>query len=223
MLGYRLLHPLIVLCASLVPFVLSGIEGRLLAPRRRRAALGALIAGFCLLGLAGSFRDPHVAVAMRPTRVLTAVRIGEWMRDNFPKGAVLATNTAGSIPYYSRLPVIDMMGLNDQTIARRRELPEGWKGIEKGDGRYVLSRRPDYIQLGSFLGSPAPLFLSDIELFESEEFHRRYQLLSFEIDPETTLRIWRRREQERAPLDAAERERTLRLARRQLERSAFRY
>lgn len=116
-----------------------------------------------------------------------------------------------------------MMGLNDETIARRRELPEGWKGIEKGDGRYVLSRRPDYIQLGSFLGSPAPLFLSDIELFASEEFHRRYQLVSFEIDPETTLRIWRRREQERAPLDAAERERTLRIARRQLERSAFRY
>jgi arabinofuranosyltransferase len=223
MLGYRLFHPLIVLCASLVPFVLAGISERLASPRLRSAALAALIAFFCLLSFAGSFRDPHVAVARRPTLVLTAVRIGEWMRDNLPKGAVLATNTAGSIPYSSRLPVIDMMGLNDETIAGRRELPEDWKGIEKGDGRYVLSRRPDYIQLGSFLGSPAPLFLSDIELFASEEFHRRYELVSFEIDPETTLRIWRRREQERAPLNAAERERTLRLARRQLERSAFRY
>jgi hypothetical protein len=223
MLGYRLFHPLIVLGASLAPFVLAGIPTRSLAPRRRSAALAALVVLFCLLELAADFRDPRVAVAMRPTLVLTGVRIGEWMRDNFPKGAVLATNTAGSIPYASRLPVIDMMGINDETIASRRELPEGWKGIEKGDGRYVLSRRPDYIQLGSFLGSPAPLFLSDIELFASEEFHRRYQLVSFEIDPETTLRIWRRREQESAPLDAAERKRIQRMARRQLERSAFRY
>jgi arabinofuranosyltransferase len=222
MLGYRLFHPLIVLCSSLVPFVLAGLAGWLPAPRRR-AALAALVAGFCLLGLAASFRDPHVAVATRPTLVGAAIRIGEWMREHLPSDAVLATNTAGSIPYYSRLPVIDMMGLNDETIASRRELPREWKGIEKGDGRYVLSRRPDYIQLGSFLGSPAPLFLSDIELFASEEFHRRYELLSFEIDPETTLRIWRRREHERAPLDAAERERILRIARRQLERSAFRY
>jgi arabinofuranosyltransferase len=223
MLGYRLFQPLIVLGASLVPYVSGGIVGRAAAPRRRSAALAALVAGFCLLNLAGSSRDPHVAVATRPTLVYAGVRIGQWMRANFSSDAVLATNTAGSIPYYSRLPVIDMMGLNDRTIARRRDLPKDWKGIEKGDGRYVLSRRPDYIQLGSFLGSPAPLFLSDIELFASEEFHRRYQLVSFQIDPETTLRIWRRREQERGPLDPGERERTLRIARRQLQLSAFRY
>ena len=222
MLGYRLFHPLIVLCASLVPFVLAG--NRRTAAARRRGAAGPRWsrASACSGSPAASAIRTSPSRRARPW-CYTAVRIGEWMRDNFPTGAVLATNTAGSIPYYSRLPVIDMMGLNDQTIARRRELPEGWKGIEKGDGRYVLSRRPDYIQLGSFLGSPAPLFLSDIELFASEEFHRRYQLVSFEIDPETTLRIWRRREHERAPLDAAERERTLRIARRQLELSAFRY
>ena len=223
MLGYRLFHPLIVLGASLVPFVLAGIPDRLLAPRRRSAAAAALVALFCSFGVAGSLRDPHVAVATRPTLLETAVRIGRWMGENFASDAVLATNTAGSIPYYSRLPVIDMMGLNDKTIARRRELPADWKGIEKGDGSYVLSRQPDYIQLGSYLGSPAPLFLSDIEIFASEEFHRRYQLVSFEIDPETTLRIWRRREHERGPLSPAEREQIARVVRRQLELSVFRY
>jgi hypothetical protein len=212
MLGYRLFHPLMALSASLLPFLLAGVP-----------ALAAPVALLSLLGFAGSFRDPHVAVATRPTLVYTAIRIGEWMRENLPSDAVLATNTAGSIPYYSRLAVIDMMGLNDETIARRRDLPEGWKGIEKGDGAYVLSRRPDYVQLGSYLGSAAPLFLSDIELFASEEFQRRYELVSFPIDPETTLRLWRRREQEREPLDPEERDRIQRIARHQLELSAFRY
>ena len=223
MLGYRLFQPLTVLGASLVPFVLAGIPEWLGSARRRRGVATALVVVFSLLGLAGSFRDPHVAVATRPTLVYAAVRIGQWMRANLPSDAVLATSTAGSIPFYSRLPVIDMMGLNDRTIARRRDLPERWRGIEKGDGRYVLSRRPDYIQLGSYLGSSVPLFLSDIEIFASEEFHRRYELVSFEIDPETTLRIWRRREHERGPLDAGERERIERIAQRQLELSAFRY
>jgi hypothetical protein len=72
-------------------------------------------------------------------------------------------------------------------------------------------------------GSPAPIFLSDIEIYANEEFHRRYQLTSYRIDQETTLRIWRRRPGERAPLDPAERERISRIARRQLERSEFRY
>jgi uncharacterized protein (DUF2384 family) len=47
--------------------------------------------------------------------------------------------------------------------------------------------------------------------------------VSFEVDPETTLRLWRRREHERGPLDPEERERIQRVAQRQLELSAFRY
>jgi hypothetical protein len=223
MLGYRLFHPLIVLVVGLAPLALDGIAKRAPGLRPRRAAAAALVGIFCLLGLAGTFRDPHVAVATRPTLVYAAIRIGEWMRTNLPSDAVLATNTAGSIPFHSGLRIIDMMGLNDEVIAGRRDLPRDWKGIEKGDGAYVLSRRPDYVQLGSYLGSPAPLFLSDIELFASEEFHRRYELVSFEIDPETTLRLWRRREQQRGPLDPEERERIQRIAQRQLEISAFRY
>ena len=223
MLGYRLFHPLMVMVASLAPFALAAAPLPWLTPRRRNAALAALVAIFCLLGFAVSLRDPHVAVAARPSQMAAAIRVGRWMRDHFPPDAVLATNTAGSIPYFSELAVIDMMGLNDRVIANRRELPEGWKGIEKGDGAYVLSRRPDYIQLGSYLGSPSPIFLSDIEIFANEEFHRRYQLTNYRIDRETTLRIWRRREGEREPLDAAERDRISRIARRQLERSEFRY
>ena len=222
MLGYRLFQPAIALGAALAPFVLDGIA-RPGATRRARAAAAGVAALAGLVNLSGTFLDPHVSVASRPTLVHAGLRIGDWMRAHLPADAVLATNTAGSIPYRSGLRVVDMMGLNDRAIARRRELPAGWKGIEKGDGRYVLSRRPDYVQLGSFLGAEVPLFLSDVELYATEEFHRRYELVSFEIDSATTLRLWRRRERERGPLDAVERERIRRVAERQLALSAFRY
>lgn len=223
MLGYRLFHPLIVTGAVLAPLALAAIEAPLRRMRHGWAALCGILALLGAAQVAATFRDPHVDTAAERTLVYAAIRIGQWMRANLPGDALLATNTAGSIPYYSGLPVVDMMGLNDRAIAQRRDLPEAWKGIEKGDGRYVLSRRPAYIQLGSFLGSPVPLFLSDIELFSLEAFHRQYELVRIEIDPETTLRIWRRREHERGPLDADERARIRRIADRQLALSRFRY
>ena len=59
-------------------------------------------------------------------------------------------------------------------------------GHGKGDGQYILQRKPDYIILGPAQGLPANpefvdsqrvvWFLSDQELAETDEFHKRYQL-----------------------------------------------
>jgi hypothetical protein len=220
--GYRLFQPLLVLGAALTPLALSALGNRLGAPLRGRVA-AALVTCCCLLGAASSLRDPHVNIGTRPTLVEAAIRVGVWMRENLPADSLLATSTAGTIPFYSGLQVVDMMGINDRVIAARRDLPAGWRGIEKGDGRYVLSRRPNYIQLGSFLGSSVPLFLSDIELFADEAFHRQYERLEISVDPDTELVLYRRRRRLREPLDPAERARIQRIAARQLKLSTYRY
>lgn len=76
-----------------------------------------------------------------------------------------------------------MLGLNDTTIAQRHSVPlrtkmQEWPGHRKGDGLYVLSRKPDYVIIGPSNGDYAnnfPWFLSDYELGGSEEFAREYQ------------------------------------------------
>jgi hypothetical protein len=45
--------------------------------------------------------------------------IGRWMGANLPDSTVVAVVPAGVIPYESRLPTIDMLGLNDEHIAHR--------------------------------------------------------------------------------------------------------
>lgn len=57
---------------------------------------------------------------------------------------LVAATAAGTIPYFSKLPSIDMLGLNDRTIAR---LPARGRALahDHGDGPYVLSRKPDVI------------------------------------------------------------------------------
>ena len=56
-------------------------------------------------------------------------------------------------------------------------------GHGKGDGAYVLGRRPDYIVLGPAEGRAAddPWFLSDLEIAESEEFARCYGIRRVEL------------------------------------------
>ena len=106
---------------------------------------------------------------------------------------LVAANIAGSIPYFSDMNFIDMLGLNDYTIAQRNisydygsffkaavdvkkiftvqgrseiihNITENylpWQlipGHGKGDGQYVLSRKPDYIIIGPAEGDIKPWF-----------------------------------------------------------------
>jgi len=124
--------------------------------------------------------------------------IGLWMRDNLPADALIATNTAGSIPYYSKLRTIDMLGLNDATIAHRKmaRMGRGKAGHEKGDGAYVLSRRPDYIQFGSSRGRRNPSFVGDKEIYRHPDFKKFYQLRTFRMPSGATLYLYERTQPE---------------------------
>jgi arabinofuranosyltransferase len=122
-------------------------------------------------------------------------RIGKWLRACAPPDAVLATNIAGAVPFYSRLETIDMLGLNDRHIAHR-EMPamgEGKAGHEKGDGAYVLSKAPDYVVFGALKGSATPKFVGDRELEALPEFHEQYVLTKYSLEAVGNFRVWVRR------------------------------
>jgi arabinofuranosyltransferase len=75
---------------------------------------------------------------------------GGWLREHVPPGTWMATNAAGAVAYYSGLPVIDMLGLNDTHIAHTTPVTGGGgtAGHEKRDFDYVLARRPGVIFRG---------------------------------------------------------------------------
>ncbi|MFQ5718023.1 MAG: hypothetical protein ACE5IK_00605 [Acidobacteriota bacterium] len=77
--------------------------------------------------------------------------VGGWLRQHLPPGTWVAVNPAGALPYTSRLPTIDMLGLNDREIALTpvRRLGSGrLAGHEKGNGKSVFRRRPGVILVG---------------------------------------------------------------------------
>ena len=67
------------------------------------------------------------------------VTLGRWLDTNVPRTATLAVNDIGAIAYFSRRPIIDLMGLVTPEI-----LPYRRDG-EDGVIRFVAERCPDYV------------------------------------------------------------------------------
>jgi hypothetical protein len=83
--------------------------------------------------------------------------------------ALVATGAIGSFGFHSQLPILDILGLVDATIARteqpRGKEPLGLPGHQRSNPDYVFSRKPDYIligrrgkqRLGGFVTAPGDL------------------------------------------------------------------
>lgn len=174
--------------------LLAAVAAENPAERRRTVLVTVLVVVFNLLQIrySGSIHD-HI---LEDTVAIDGKEAGVWLREHVPSDCVLATNTAGSVPYYSKLQTIDMLGLNDEHIAHR-QIPwigTGPAGHEKGDGAYVLSQKPDIIQFGSSLGDSQPRFLSDQELWRIPQFHREYEMRLHLLPSGKSLILFERRQ-----------------------------
>jgi hypothetical protein len=117
----------------------------------------------------------------------------KWLDTHAVPQAVVASTPAGFIAYHMNLRVIDMLGLNDAHIGHTStaDLGKGRAGHEKGDGKYVLSRSPDYILMGNVAVLPYPVDKermakklvrkSEHELWAEPRFHDTYELVCFPL------------------------------------------
>jgi hypothetical protein len=178
--AFRFMVPIIPLCALIIAETVRTIAHEM------RDAFGLLaLAAVAGLVVAQILYPPEpVARAQKMDGAAFLGRIvGEFINANFPKGSLIALNTAGSTPYYApEHRFIDMLGLNDRTIAKRKDPPRvaRWQevpGHEKGDARYVLSRRPDYVIAGGAAGYAVTMgwFLTEYELARMPEFSEQFE------------------------------------------------
>ena len=179
------LPPMALLGAAAVADLADSVE------RPRWVWMGAL--GLCGIQLAGAVHHPHLR--HRGWVARTGLEVGAWLRAHAPADALVATNIAGSIPYASGLPALDTLGLNDAHIARRAvpNMGRGRAGHEKGDGAYVLHRKPDVVILASSLGGLRPKFRGDHELVALDAFHAQYRFERYALPDGARLGLWVRR------------------------------
>jgi hypothetical protein len=95
---------------------------------------------------------------------------------------LIAVDAAGCTPFFSKLPALDMLGLNDRHIARNppKDFGKGKIGHELGDGTYVLSRKPDLVAFCSPGNRGRPCWRSGREMVGDPSFRKSYRLVNFE-------------------------------------------
>lgn len=148
------------------------------APLRARRVAQTAPAALAVAGFLGSLTGASLDSALLAHRVVEVGGVvGAHLRATLPPGSLVAVNAAGAIPYVSGLPTVDMLGLTDAHVARSRPPREAGgvrRGHERGDGAYVLARRPAVVVLGTSAGSFTPVFASDRDLLRQPGFARLY-------------------------------------------------
>jgi hypothetical protein len=158
-------------------------------------AASLIMAGFLVDLAVMQRRDRENSRARHERWEWDGAELGVFLKQAFGQRQPLAAiDPAGCIPYFSDLPSLDMMGLNDRYLARHRppDFGTGALGHELGDGRYVLSRRPDLVVFCDATGTAAGCFRSGLEMTADPEFHAQYRLITFETArvPAVRALVW---------------------------------
>jgi arabinofuranosyltransferase len=176
---FRFLIPLVPLLFALGAQGLDALWARLsgsIGPRRR-AVLGLGLGLAVLVAVVCAAPDPTPG---RPQRgfdwTLASAKLGLRMAAVLPPSTLVALPHIGAFGYYSRLPVLDLLGLVDRELARRpsRMPPAGPThfidiGHERFDIEWSLARRPALIIPSRGYGSRAFTDLSELRPgFEAE-------------------------------------------------------
>ena len=187
------------LLLGLVPIALVAAElGEEIGPRGL-LLLVPLSIGLAALHLKVQLRDGENQRAANELWEWDGRAIGPLLKQAFGGAQpLLAVDAAGALPYWSELPSLDMLGLNDSYIAHHPppSFGHGAIGHELGDGAYVLERAPDLIAFDNAGGARDPQFLSGRQMLGMPAFHQQYQWVRVQgsTGNRAFAEIWVRRE-----------------------------
>lgn len=126
--------------------------------------------------------DPQVRVCNNSEWTWEGKPFGYFLRDAFaPQKPLVAVDAAGGMPYFSRLPSIDMLGLNDAYLANNppERIGVGLVGHELGDGEYLLRRKPDIVVWHLPYGKETPMWRGGWEMYRSSKWPKYYQKMYY--------------------------------------------
>ena len=184
MQAFRLFLPLV----ALMGLALARTWSKLIVERGHLTV--ALVSAALLLLSTLQLSDQQINPREEDPAAFVGSIVGKHIAQAWPEGSLVALNTAGSTPYYAHgHRYVDMLGLNDAHIAKREidGVELRWQlvpGHLKGDGSYVLDRRPDFIIVGPAEGTlvSKPWFLSDLELSRDPRFADEYEIARVALD-----------------------------------------
>ena len=205
--AFRHFVPMVVVFAWLAG---SGVVG--LSARHRAVGPVLAVVATALLGwMTVEQRGHHVVARAHNERwVIDALDVGTLLREAFwEEQPLIALSPAGALPYASRLPCLDMIGLNDRHIGRTETAGAGWLGHETGDGDYVFQQRPDIVFFQGPRGGDRATFTSELQLAARPDFTATYAMVRWQTravhaDAPVVTEPWVRRSGRLGPVESGD-------------------
>jgi arabinofuranosyltransferase len=184
------------------------------APRARWIG-GALLAAAAYLAYEPLELDERVLRSARNVVIWESeknwLELGRALGQCLPPSSLLATNIAGKVPYGSRLPTLDLLGLTDAVIANTKveKMGGGYAGHEKANVAYVTQRRPAVLFISVLTNTPLDVFQNTdassrflartvlrgyAPLLSQADFERSYLPALVPILPRGAMPVYLRRE-----------------------------
>lgn len=169
---------------------------------------------FAFLGLgtimsSGPAEARQVRIAAQMT--LNRAFLGRLLSVIMPPESSIALNTVGALPYYAGLETIDLYGLTDAHIAHVEigAKAYGETGHQKGDGDYVLERKPTAILLRNVWLADVPIEdhrvlhgLSEHQIAASPVFESDYEAIDIPVRDDLVFGFYLRKDAPRALIEA---------------------
>ena len=209
LLRFRFFAPMLPLFFALVTVSVTALIAAAHLDVTVRQRTKEAIAGAAILGALAFILYPTVTDSTSINGERRAVEeraeIGRWLRANVPDNTSIAAVPVGAIAYESQRNIIDMLGINDETIAHR-DVPLGEfpAGHEKYDSEYVLDKQPDIIILFDGLSS-APwgtpqydvlrgvIIPAILDMLNNERLDRLYERRAVEVREDKWFNLYVRR------------------------------
>ena len=116
-----------------------------LAPLTRCACLVVLLVAFTVSNML-TYRHQAPGYYGDVKLARSWAKVGRWIERNTPPDTVVATVVPGAFGYFSRRPLIDMLGLTDRTVGLHGDV---FRGAVHGHARYntdyIFQRKPDIV------------------------------------------------------------------------------
>jgi hypothetical protein len=202
--AWRRFIPALILMSLLAAHGVKLLQ-RTLPERLIRVQAGVLFVFLATLATLQFFDSNSTRVPLEAW-VWNGKPVGKMLKRTFgEEEPLIAVDSAGCLPYWSELPALDMLGLNDYFIPRHPPptFGEGNIGHELGHGPYVLRREPDFIIFNFPRGEKWARFLSGKQMQKRDEFFEKYDYVQFQITEPYTFQsgIWVRRESDRIGIE----------------------
>lgn len=174
----------------LIPLiVLAFMDSAAFSLRHGAAAKEKLFIFFVLLAHVGLITSSEIKREPQDVWVRYAMELGKQLKKTYSdEKPLIAVYAAGAVPYYSELPAIDVLGLNDRYLthhrSRSQEFGHGLTGHELFDGEYIDSRKPELLVfdiLNMYSGCGMQRTAAGCESLLSHYHEQKWQVLDRQI------------------------------------------